>query len=245
MSNPPVLPEITLSPPPEGSKVHGKGMRWFELGLVLMISVGSSAVSSVVRSTRQLPAVGHVESWRWILGCARLLVCLLLLLYVLRRRGLGFRSLGLRWSWRDLGTGVLLAIVAQSAYGIALPIVSWLLMAAFGTVGIRNSSMQIFGNFTLAAVPYYLLSPIFEELIVRAYLMTELIDLTGSATLAVVASSILQASYHLYYGWSVALSMFFTFLTFAIYFALWRRALPVIVAHEVLDIVVVIRKLLP
>lgn len=42
------------------------------------------------------------------------------------------------------------------------------------------------GNFTL--VPYVSVNPVYEELIVRAYLMTELLDLTSSPLLAIFAS---------------------------------------------------------
>jgi len=35
--------------------------------------------------------------------------------------------------------------------------------------------------------------------------MTEIMDLTGSVSLAIASSIILQVSYHLYYGWFGAL----------------------------------------
>jgi membrane protease YdiL (CAAX protease family) len=89
----------------------------------------------------------------------------------------------------------------------------------------------------LAAIPFVLLNPIFEELIVRSYLMTEIIDLTGSVTLAVALSLAVQVSYHLYYGWWGALSLAFQFLVFALYYARWRRALPIIIAHGMFDLV--------
>jgi membrane protease YdiL (CAAX protease family) len=80
------------------------------------------------------------------------------------------------------------------------------------------------------------LNPFFEELIVRAYLMTEVLDLTGSSSLAVALSVAVQFSYHLHYGWVEAISLSFQFLVFALYYALSRRALPVIVAHSLFDI---------
>jgi len=59
----------------------------------------------------------------------------------------------------------------------------------------------------VVVIPFSLLNPFFEELIVRAYLMTEIMDLTGSAMLAIATSVLLQASYHLYYGWFGALAL--------------------------------------
>ena len=81
-----------------------------------------------------------------------------------------------------------------------------------------------------------LLNPFFEELIVRAYLMTEIRELTGSAWLAGAASVALQTAYHLYYGWERALSLGFLFLAFSIYYATRRKATPIVVAHGIFDI---------
>jgi membrane protease YdiL (CAAX protease family) len=91
------------------------------------------------------------------------------------------------------------------------------------------------------AIPLSLLNPFFEELIVRAYLMTEVIELTGSSTLAVALSVFVQFSYHLYYGWGGAISLAFFFLALALYYVRSRRALPVIIAHGLLDIYALIR----
>jgi membrane protease YdiL (CAAX protease family) len=85
------------------------------------------------------------------------------------------------------------------------------------------------------------LNAFFEELIVRAYLMMEIKELTGSTVLAVMSSVVVQASYHLYYGWMGALSVAFMFLTLAIYFARSRQALPIVIAHEIFDLYALIR----
>lgn len=71
--------------------------------------------------------------------------------------------------------------------------------------------------------------------------MTEIGELTGSSVLAAIASVILQSAYHLYYGWLGALSISFLFIFFAVYYALTRRAFPIIVAHGIFDIVALVR----
>jgi len=71
--------------------------------------------------------------------------------------------------------------------------------------------------------------------------MTEIMDLTGSVSLAIASSIILQASYPLYYGWFGALALSFQFLIFAIYYASRCRALPVIVARGFFDLYGLIR----
>src|ERR1700757_3458343 len=90
-------------------------------------------------------------------------------------------------------------------------------------------------------IPYALLNPFVEELIVRAYLMTEIFDLTRSGSLAVIVSVLVQSSYHLYYGWAGAISVAFLFVVFSLYYISSRRALPVIVAHGVFDLIALIR----
>jgi len=93
----------------------------------------------------------------------------------------------------------------------------------------------------LLALPFSLINPFFEELIVRAYLMTELRELTGSVTLAAAASLVLQTSYHIYYGWAGMLSVGFIFIVFAACFMIWRRAFPIVVAHGINDLIGYVR----
>ena len=103
------------------------------------------------------------------------------------------------------------------------------------------NSGDFFAHPSVLAIPFTLMNPFFEELLVRAYLMTEIVELTGSSALAIAVSVAVQTSYHLYYGWSGALSLAFLFLAFALYFARSRRALPVVVAHGVFDIYGLVR----
>jgi membrane protease YdiL (CAAX protease family) len=91
------------------------------------------------------------------------------------------------------------------------------------------------------ALPFAFLNPFFEELIVRAYLMSELTELTGSRLLAVAISVLIQSSYHLYYGWEGAIALSFQFLVFAIYYARTRKAVPLIIAHGFFDVYWLIR----
>ena len=92
-----------------------------------------------------------------------------------------------------------------------------------------------FGISTLSLV-FVCLNPFFEELIVRAYTMTEVLDLGGNQILAVIVSVIVQISYHLYQGLLHGLSLTFLFLVFSIYFVRTRRIVPVILAHLFLDL---------
>ena len=92
-------------------------------------------------------------------------------------------------------------------------------------------------------IAFCLLNPFFEELVVRAYLMTEITELTGSTVWAFILSVVVQFSYHLYYGWAGAISLSFQFLVFALYYAHSRRALPVVLAHDFFDVYGMLRLL--
>jgi membrane protease YdiL (CAAX protease family) len=148
---------------------------------------------------------------------------------------LGFRNLGLQWSVRQLFTGLGLVIVSLLGYFLFGLGVSLIRHALSIPLAVGPTAKQIFGRPTWITIPFYFVNPIFEELIVRAYAMAEIGELTGSWKIAAVASALIQASYHLYYGWVTATAIFFQFLIFSLYFARARKATPVIVAHAAFD----------
>ncbi len=222
--------------------IDDRRRRWFELCLVLLITVGSSFLSSLY-----LLNAGRVEnparsSLRWINGLFHEVLCMLLLGYVLSRRGKRLRDLGLRWSFRDLfaGVGIWLAAVLSSFGGALL--LHGVHRAIFGPgTPAGLTAQQMFGHPSYIAIPFFLFNPLFEETIVRAYLMSEVRALTGSWTLAAAVSIVVQTSYHLYYGWLGALTLSFQFVIFAIFYARTQKATPIVVAHGIVDVLALIR----
>jgi len=89
---------------------------------------------------------------------------------------------------------------------------------------------------------YSISSPIFEETLVRGYFTTELIELGQPVWRATLASIVLQASYHLYYGLAGAVSISGVFIVFALYFARSRRVFPVLLAHAYWDLAVTLMR---
>ena len=83
---------------------------------------------------------------------------------------------------------------------------------------------------------FLLLNAFHEELLVRAFLISELDQLYQSTSLAVVASVALQTSYHLYQGLPAALGHIPTFLLFSAYYVRTKRIFPVILGHMFVDI---------
>jgi membrane protease YdiL (CAAX protease family) len=231
---------LPVEAPPE-PMANEKHLRWFELSMVLLISFGSALLNSLNIFTNGRSVVPNLQNSRWEFAIVQELGSLLLLGYVLSRRQLRFRDLGLRWSLRDLGNGLIVAVAAYLAYVVGYYLVYALPTVVHGYKPGGFTAREMFGHPSLMAIPLFLLNPLFEELIVRAYLMTEVKALTGSWTLSAALSIALQFTYHLYYGWQGAITLSFQFLVFAIYYARTQRATPIIVAHGFFDIVGLVR----
>jgi membrane protease YdiL (CAAX protease family) len=211
-----------------------KRRRWLELGLVLLIAFGNALLYSLYYLKNGPPHDLSVSSLRYPALVLQQGSTLLLLAYVLARRGLDFGNIGLRWSPMDVGVGTILAVISHVVYGFGYAFIRTFHHALLGT---DSTAKNIFGHPPLVlAVAFCLLNPLLEELVVRAYLMTEVIELTGSTLSAVIISVLVQFSYHLYYGWAGAISVSFQFLVYALYFAHWRRALPIVIAHGFFDV---------
>jgi membrane protease YdiL (CAAX protease family) len=218
-----------------------KRQRWFELSLVLFVAFGTFFLNSLYLFRNGPSAAPHISGYRWLMATLQEVTSLLLLGYVLWRRNLRLRDLGLRWSLRDVGIGLIVAFAAFLATSLGTFIIQMAHYAAYGSFSTGPTGKDFFSHPGVMAIPFSLLNPFFEELIVRAYLMTEIMDLTGSSALAVALSVAVQCSYHLYYGWVGVISVSFSFLFFALYYASSRKALPIIVAHGFFDIYAVIR----
>jgi len=147
-----------------------------------------------------------------------------------------YRDLGLRWSLRDLLAGITVAVAAYFSYFIGYGLIYSAHHAIVHTAAQTGSTArQIFGHPSFLSIPLVILNPFFEELIVRAYLMKEIRELTGSWLLAGAASVAVQTTYHLYYGWVGALSLSFQFAFFSVYYAKSQKATPIVVAHGIFD----------
>ena len=152
-----------------GYSIENRRLRWFELGLVLFVSFGAF-FPSVVYMLELSKSGSPYPQYAWGSGLVQETGCLLLLAYVLWRRNLRFRDIGLRWSLRNIAAGVGLAIVSYIAYSIGYVIVHAVHHALFQASSNVVSARQVFGHPPMTAIPFMFLNPFFEELIVRAFL---------------------------------------------------------------------------
>lgn len=157
---------------------------------------------------------------------------------ILRRQQRSWRDLGLGFSWLDVLHGLGLWIGSYLLSSLVYTIAWYLSLAITGQpLVLRPSNLEWLhdGPFVMLLI-YMLTTPFFEELIVRAYAMTELSDMKLPSGLIVLLSVLVQTGYHIYQGVPSMLLLSSTFLLFALYYATARRALPIVIAHLCLDL---------
>ncbi len=182
---------------------------------------------------------GPATAYRFVVRITFELVGLLCLYLVLSYQKKRFQDIGLSLAVRlaDLGHSFALffgALFASAILGLALRLLYVFLGRAPRP---QLDRAAVFGTaFGILPLLYVLLNPFYEELLVRAFLISETEWIYGSTALAILISVALQTSYHLYQGLPLALSHIPAFLLFSLYFVRTRRILPVILAHMLMDV---------
>jgi membrane protease YdiL (CAAX protease family) len=213
---------------PSAEPVHAppsapdRRLRVFELALVLSVAF-------------LWPVIYSIELW-WIgsplspstplKDMSRILdaaMSIALLTYVLHRQGRSLDRIGLTARLSDIPLTILLGFFSAVFKGSLGQ-----LMAPFFH-GRRMTALPSSPGVLrwLAVIP----GAAHEELIVRAFLITEVSELTGSDGLAVLASVGLQTLYHTYQGTANALYAAGGFLVASLFYAATRRITPVILVH--------------
>lgn len=222
----------------------------FELWLVLGVSLGASAIWSILSLLRKLLSeVGlagsttainrplapqeYLDLAYQLANILLPLVPVLLALYFLQQdQKLG--SIGLRPKVRDFFHGLLLAS-SIGIPGIAL----YFLALQFGlTSQIQPNALA---NYWWS-IPVLLLAAakagILEEVIAVSFLTEKLRTINFGFWSIVLLSALLRASYHLYQGFSGFLGNFVMGIVFAFYYQKTNRVMPLIIAHFLMDAVV-------
>ncbi|HET8683551.1 MAG TPA: CPBP family intramembrane glutamic endopeptidase [Micromonosporaceae bacterium] len=225
-----------------------------EVLLVLGVSLGASAVYSVVTIVARLtagrplaeqtatlnPSQAPGRPWLdltlQLLGIAFGLVPVLLAVHLLRRDpGEPAPQLGLdrRRPWFDAASGAGLAAL------IGIPGLGLYLLAR--ELGINAMVVPAALPDVWWSVPVLLLSAVqnavLEEVVVVGYLMTRLRQLAWRTATVVAASALLRGSYHLYQGFGAFLGNAVMGVVFALFFVRTRRVAPLVLAHALLDVV--------
>ena len=223
-----------------------------EIVIVLLLSLGQSAVYAVVSLIAKLTAgkplsqqaavLNQSQSPRpyldltyQLLGIFFALVPVALALYLLMRDRIDpRRTLGLTADRPrfDLSWGALLAA------GIGIP--GLLLVYAAKVLGLNAQIIPAALQPVWWAVPVLILSAIenavLEEVIVVGYLLTRLRTFNLPVRWMIACSAVLRGSYHLYQGFGAFVGNAVMGVIFAVFFLRTKRLLPLIIAHSILDI---------
>jgi membrane protease YdiL (CAAX protease family) len=224
-----------------------------EILLVLGVSLGASAIYSVVtiiaRLTAERPLGEQTATLNqslsprpWLDLTLQLLnvffavVPALLAVHLLvRDPGEPAPELGLdlRRPWFDLGAG------AGLAAAIGIPGLGLYIGAR--AMGINATVVPAALPDVWWAVPVLLLAAaenaILEEVVVVGYLVTRLRQLAWRTSAVVATSALLRGSYHLYQGFGAFVGNALMGVVFALFFLRTKRLIPLIIAHTVLDVV--------
>lgn len=224
---------------------------WWELSLVLGLSLGASAVYAIIaiiaEVTNPTPladqstALNASQSTvQWLdftyqfLGEVFDLVPVALALYLIWLPGrTAFQRIGLTrgHAWRDAGGGLLLT-ACIGVPGLALYAVGRLIGI---TVQVQASPLDTYWW----TVPILLLASVRaalqEEVIVVGYLFTRLREIGWGDWPIIVASALLRGSYHLYQGFGPFIGNAVMGLAFGWVYKRWGRTAPLVVAHTLLD----------
>jgi len=224
----------------ESPPTSDRRVRVFELLLVLFVAFSASIVASFQQLFGGAPTPTAYGGMDWVYSSLHELVALGVLGYVLFRQGRGFAGIGRRWKFTDIPLSLVLLAAAYGAYAVwILGVERRFITASHEAARQAELSRQFFASgVTVSLVFFMIINGFFEELIVRAFVITELRQLTGSAAIAIAASVAIQFSYHLYQGVPAAVSYIPVFLIFSIYYQRTNRIFPVALAHVVMDFIV-------
>ncbi|WP_406388493.1 CPBP family intramembrane glutamic endopeptidase [Streptomyces sp. NBC_00887] len=223
-----------------------------ETVLVLALSLGASGVSALISFVGSLTKPGGLKdqaatlngsyapgrpwldlAWQ-LFGIATALVPVVLVAHLLTREGAGLRVLGFDRTRpsSDLGRGTLVAAGIGSA-GLVFYLVAR--AGGFNLTVVPESLPEVWWKFPvliLSAVQ----NSVVEEVIVVGYLLRRLQQLGWTPMAALMASSVLRGSYHLYQGIGGFIGNMVMGVVFVLLYRRWGRVGPLVVAHALLDI---------
>lgn len=226
----------------------------FEVLLVLGVSLGASAVFATLRIAERLTRAEALSQQTAALNVSRLpdrpwfdladqlarislaVVPVLLALYLLDRYpGGGARLIGFdrRRPAFDFGSGAALAAV------IGIPGVMLYVAAVYLDLGVRILPSALAPVWW--AVPVLILAALqnalLEEVVGVGYLLRRLEELGWPVAAAIAVHALLRGSYHFYQGFGGFVGNAVMGVVFALFYLRFRRVMPLVIAHTLLDVV--------
>jgi membrane protease YdiL (CAAX protease family) len=154
----------------------------------------------------------------------------LLVYYLLARTGDTIGS-DFKEPWRDLARGLTLAAVIGGS-GLGLYIAAWKL--GFNVNVVAENLPNVWWRFPVLLLDAFQ-NGLLEETVVLGYLLTRLERLGVRRERAIAISAVIRGSYHLYQGFGGFLGNAVMGTIFGVLFYRWRRNMPMIIAHTLID----------
>jgi len=230
-----------------------RGRLWAEIVIVLLLSLGGSAITAIVtiidRLTQpvvlsaQTATINQPMSDRSGFDLAYQLISIMLqlapvalvcyLLWLPRRPHLGALGIDFRRPLRDFGWGGVLALTIGIP-GLALYIVG----RAIGiNATIVPSALDTYWWTTPLLVLSAIRAALQEEVIMIGYLFDRLRRVGWGPWAIILGSALVRGTYHLYQGFGGFIGNIVMGIVFGWVYQRWGRTGPLVVAHTLLDVV--------
>ncbi len=239
-----------------GPTIRDRVVAWpwlAELAVVLWVSLGASALRAILNLLNRLTAgvalsdqsasivVSQTPDRPWLdlayqlAGILIMVGPVALVWYLLRRSGDGLASIGLDRSQprRDLARGLVVAAGVGSV-GLGFYLLAYQL----------GISVQIAA---VTATPFWWTTPVvlldalgnalLEEVVILGYFLKRTRQAGVPMATAVLVSSLIRGTYHLYQGFGGFIGNFAMGLLFGWLYLRWGRCLPLVIAHFAIDAV--------
>ncbi|WP_234018554.1 MULTISPECIES: CPBP family intramembrane glutamic endopeptidase [unclassified Streptomyces] len=221
--------------------------------LVLALSLGASALSALISFVGSLTKPGGLKdqaatlvgsqapgrpwldlSWQ-LFGVATALVPVALVAHLLAREGTGMPVIGfdLRRPRTDLLRG---AALAAAIGGTGLLFYLGARASGFNLTVVPESLPDVWWKIPVL-IASAIQNAVLEEVVVVGYLLRRLGQLGWTPVGALVASSVLRGSYHLYQGIGGLIGNMAMGVVFVLLYRRWGRVGPLVAAHGLIDIV--------
>lgn len=224
-----------------------KLLRTLELLLILAIAFAPQIFSSIsillTDYEQNLVPDPKYALVLWVSKITADLAAISVLMYVLFQQGRSLKHIGVYFSKKDFPTSIILVLLAHLTCALAWTIIFSISHFTTGSTlsePITKNIEFIKSGITIWSVLAMIVNPFYEEIIVRAYTMSEIKYLTGSNYLAIIISVLIQTSYHLYQGITSALVLAPIFLIYSLYYVKTKRIMPVILTHMFFDLMALI-----
>ena len=233
--------------------VPGPRLLRAEILVVFSVSLGASALYALVRLIGALTAPRSLQGQQAVLVPSRApdrpwldlalqltdiavsVAPVALVAYLLVRSGESLRTIGVdgREPGRDLLRGAGLAALIGGT-GLAFYLAVW--AAGVNLTVVPGALPDVWWR-----IPVLLLAAaqngVLEEVLVAGYLLHRLGQLGWSPWRSLVVSSLVRGSYHLYQGFGGFVGNVVMGLVFGWLYHRWRRAMPLVIAHTLIDAV--------